>query len=203
MICCRLTRTRCSPQWEVRFSNSRQRPYFYNEGQGISIWEPPTGLSDEELLALPGAHENLHRQPEDSVQASHILIKHSGSRRPSSWKEVRELTIHKLCDRVLAYFHAYMVQKNITRSKEEALTELQAIQEQLRSATPEEMPALFAQIATTESHCSSHSHGGDLGPFKRGQMQKPFEDTSFSLPVGGLSDIIETDSGVHLILRTA
>lgn len=96
-----------------------------------------------------------------------------------------------------------MVQKNITRSKEEALTELQAIQERLRSATPEEMPALFAQIATTESHCSSHSHGGDLGPFKRGQMQKPFEDTSFGLPVGGLSDIIETDSGVHLILRTA
>jgi NIMA-interacting peptidyl-prolyl cis-trans isomerase 1 len=34
-------------------------------------------------------------------------------------------------------------------------------------------------------------------------MQKPFEDNSFSLPVGGMSDIVETDSGVHLILRTA
>ena len=60
----------------------------------------PTGLSDEEIVNLPGARENLHRQPEatqsqsqsqsqpDSVQASHILIKHAGSRRPSSWKEV-------------------------------------------------------------------------------------------------------------------
>lgn len=78
----------CS-QWEVRFSNSRQRPYFYNDAQGTSIWEPPAGLSDEEVLSLPGARENLHRKPEESVQASHLLIKHSGSRRPSSWKEVR------------------------------------------------------------------------------------------------------------------
>lgn len=98
---------------------------------------------------------------------------------------------------------SFTMQSEITRSKEQAILELQEIQEQLRAATPEEMPALFARIATTESHCSSHSHGGDLGPFRRGQMQKPFEDTSFALPVGGLSDIIETDSGVHLILRTA
>jgi NIMA-interacting peptidyl-prolyl cis-trans isomerase 1 len=34
-------------------------------------------------------------------------------------------------------------------------------------------------------------------------MQKPFEDTSFGLQVGQMSDIVETDSGVHLILRTA
>ena len=34
-------------------------------------------------------------------------------------------------------------------------------------------------------------------------MQKPFEDATFALPVGGLSDIVDTDSGVHLILRTA
>lgn len=46
-------------------------------------------MSDEDIVNLPGARENLHRQPEaDSVQASHILIKHAGSRRPSSWKEV-------------------------------------------------------------------------------------------------------------------
>ena len=33
-------------------------------------------------------------------------------------------------------------------------------------------------------------------------MQKPFEDASFSTPIGTMSDIISTDSGVHLILRT-
>lgn len=37
----------------------------------------------------------------------------------------------------------------------------------------------------------------------RGQMQKPFEDATFSLAVGELSQPVFTDSGVHIILRTA
>jgi NIMA-interacting peptidyl-prolyl cis-trans isomerase 1 len=37
--------------------------------------------------------------------------------------------------------------------------------------------------------------------FGRGQMQKPFEDATFALPVGGLSGIVDTDSGIHIILR--
>lgn len=75
-------------------------------------------------------------------------------------------------------------------------------QEALKSGPPETLASRFATLASTESHCSSHTHGGDLGPFKRGQMQKPFEDTTYALAVGEMSDIVETDSGVHLILRT-
>lgn len=44
---------------------------------------------------------------------------------------------------------------------------------------------------------------GDLGSFTRGQMQKPFEDATFVLSVGGLSNIVDTDSGIHIILRLA
>ena len=98
---------------------------------------------------------------------------------------------------------AFIAQPMITRSKEEAITLLRTHQEELASVQSEQLPSKFAKIASTESHCSSHSHGGDLGPFKRGQMQKPFEDTTFGLKVGQMSDIVETDSGVHLILRTA
>jgi len=41
------------------------------------------------------------------------------------------------------------------------------------------------------------------GTFGRKQMQKPFEDATYTLKVGELSEIVDTDSGVHTILRTA
>lgn len=41
-----------------------------------------------------------------------------------------------------------------------------------------------------------------IGRFGRGQMQKPFEEATFALEVGEISDIVDTDSGVHIILRT-
>lgn len=62
--------------------------------------------------------------------------------------------------------------------------------------------ASFADLAQKYSDCSSARRGGDLGPFGRDAMQKPFEEAAFSLKVGELSEPVFTDSGVHIILRT-
>jgi hypothetical protein len=48
----------------------------------------------------------------------------------------------------------------------------------------------------------SAAKAGDLGEFGPGQMQAPFEHATYALRVGDLSDIVQTDSGVHIILRT-
>ena len=42
-----------------------------------------------------------------------------------------------------------------------------------------------------------------MGEFGRGDMMKPFEDASYALKVGEISGIVETDSGAHIIKRTA
>ncbi|KAL3376190.1 hypothetical protein AABB24_002903 [Solanum stoloniferum] len=115
----------------------------------------------------------------DKVKASHILIKHQESRRKFSWKDPEGRVI-----------------SNTT--KEAAVSQLKSIREDIVSGK-----AKFQDIAATHSHCSSAKRGGDLGSFGKGQMQKPFEEATFALKVGKISDIVETESGVHIILRTA
>ena len=61
----------------------------------------------------------------------------------------------------------------------------------------------FARIAHEVSECSSAGKGGDLGVFGRGDMQKAFEDATYALQVGDISDLVDSDSGIHIILRTA
>ena len=70
--------------------------------------------------------------------------------------------------------------------------------------SPTHSRALHASLqAAKESDCGSAQSGGDLDFFGRGAMQKPFEDATFALAVGQMSGIVDTDSGVHIILRTA
>jgi NIMA-interacting peptidyl-prolyl cis-trans isomerase 1 len=91
-------------------------------------------------------------------------------------------------------------QKNITRSKEEAIEILKGYETEIKGSSA--FADKFAELATDHSDCSSHAKGGDLGWFGPGQMQKAFEDAAFGLEVGKMSEIISSDSGVHLVLRT-
>ena len=53
----------------------------------------------------------------------------------------------------------------------------------------------FAQISKTSSEAQTAAEGGDLGTFKRGQLNKVFEDATFGLKTGEVSDPIRTKQG--------
>ena len=109
------------------------------------------------------------------IECSHLLVKHRDSRRPSSWR-----------------------QNKIVRTKAEALKIIQKLKKKIVSGK-----ITFADLASEYSDCSSARRRGELGLFGRGVMQKPFEDAAFALKVGELSEPVYTDSGIHIIFRTA
>uniref|UniRef100_A0A023GFF9 Peptidyl-prolyl cis-trans isomerase n=1 Tax=Amblyomma triste TaxID=251400 RepID=A0A023GFF9_AMBTT len=152
--------------WEREVSRSTGQPYYVNLVTNETQWEVPTEAAQD---------EPLERQPQETVQCSHLLVKHRDSRRPSSWRE-----------------------SVITRTREEALTLAKIYRKYVVAGK-----ATFDELARYYSDCSSAKKKGDLGIFGRGATQKPFEDAAFALQVGELSEPVFTESGVHIILRTA
>ena len=71
---------------------------------------------------------------EGKIRAAHLLIKHKDSRRPSSWR-----------------------QKEITRSKEEAIAVIKQHESRIKSGE-----ISLGELATAESDCSSARKRGDL-----------------------------------------
>jgi peptidyl-prolyl cis-trans isomerase C len=73
--------------------------------------------------------------------------------------------------------------------------------EQARGRKAEEV---FGEYAKKYSVCPSKATGGDLSFFPRvGAMVEPFAKAAFDLPPYGMSDVVQTEFGVHLILCTA
>lgn len=82
--------------------------------------------------------------------------------------------------------------------KEAVRVKAAALLEQVRKS-----PASFAEVAKAQSQDpGSAANGGDLDFFARGAMVKPFEDVVYALPKGGISDLVETEFGFHIIQLT-
>ena len=164
---------------------------YFNSTTQESRWDPPPGTNSEVLKAYMATHysssdlkheagppqqqqRNNTSSEEPKIRVSHLLVKHKDSRRPSSWKESK-----------------------ITRTKDEAIKTILAHEARIRAGI-----VSLADLSVSESDDPSARKGGDLGWFGKGKMQKEFEDAAFSLQVGELSRVVETQSGVHLVERT-
>ncbi|MFA6528963.1 MAG: protein translocase subunit SecF [Candidatus Gracilibacteria bacterium] len=83
------------------------------------------------------------------------------------------------------------------RTKDEAYSLISEIKE--KAANGEDFAALAQQYS---EDTGSASNGGDLGFFTKGKMVAEFETAAFTLPVGEISEIVETQFGYHLIKVT-
>jgi parvulin-like peptidyl-prolyl isomerase len=85
----------------------------------------------------------------------------------------------------------------VTRTQEEARALIDQIAADVAAGS-----ITFADAAREYSDCPSGAEGGDLGAFGRGAMVQPFDEAAFALGVGEMSDVVQTQFGYHLILRT-
>ncbi|MGL6104675.1 peptidylprolyl isomerase [Romboutsia sp.] len=68
-----------------------------------------------------------------------------------------------------------------------------------RAKGGEEFSALAKEFSDDKG---SGSQGGDLDYFGKGEMVKPFEDAAFSMKVGDISALVESEYGYHIIKLT-
>lgn len=88
----------------------------------------------------------------------------------------------------------FLTQNKSEQEKAEIRQKAEAVLKEARGG------ADFGQLAQMHSEDpGSKDKGGLYENFTRGQMVKPFEDASFDLPIGNISDLVETDFGYHII----
>ena len=99
-------------------------------------------------------------------------------------------------ERVLAQHILITPDGDTQASKDEAKKKISDIRERVINGKK------FEDEAAAHSMCPSGQEGGSLGWFSRGMMVPEFDAAAFSMKVGDVSDIIETQFGYHIIYKT-
>ena len=98
---------------------------------------------------------------------------------------------------LVSYKDALRAAPGIGRSKAEARA--RAEEAQKRAVAGEDFKALVKQYSDEPG---AADRGGDLGKFDRQSMVPAFANAAFALKVGEVSQVVETQFGFHVILRT-
>jgi len=83
-------------------------------------------------------------------------------------------------------------------SKQQARQRIEQIAADVRAGK-----TTFEEAARQHSACPSAAAGGDLGPFRFGDMVPSFARAAFATEVGQISDVVATRFGYHVIKVTA
>ncbi|RYQ82677.1 hypothetical protein Ahy_B10g101257 [Arachis hypogaea] len=114
---------------------------------------------------------NSHGGNGGEVRASHILVKHQGSRRKASWKDPEGQVI-----------------RNTTRDS--IISQLKAFRDNIVS-----VKSKFEDIASRSSNCSSTNRAGELGSIRVYCRIKP----SFQAEYKNIIDFIGEDGSLFIL----
>ena len=94
---------------------------------------------------------------------------------------------------LIQYKGAQRAEESVTRTKAQARTLIDDIAKRLQSGSD------FTTIAKNESDGPSKQNSGSLGVIKPGQVSMEFDKVAFALKQDGVSGVVETPFGFHII----
>lgn len=133
---------------------------------------------------LPSAKRPRIEQEKQQVRIRHVLMKHRDCK--SSMDKVRN--------------------KPVTRTRAQAERALRQVLIEIQ-LDPKQRSQRFCQRCRELSECPSCLKGGDMvGDIdwvRKGKMGAAFDEVAFALQVGQLSDLVDSEAGIHILWRTA
>jgi peptidyl-prolyl cis-trans isomerase D len=158
--------------------------------------------TDEQMAAYHKANENEFRAPEQAQIEYVVLDLDTIAKRTSvSEDDLRKsyeqnIARYTVAEERRASHILVKAPKDAPKAeRDKAKAKADALLEQVRKA-----PATFADVAKKNSDDpGSAERGGDLDFFGRGAMTKPFEDATYAMKPGEISNVIETEFGFHII----
>jgi peptidyl-prolyl cis-trans isomerase D len=158
--------------------------------------------TDAELAAFHKANENDFRAPEQA-QIEYVVLDVDAiaSRLSVPEEELRKsyeqnasrYTVAE--ERRASHILVKAAKDAPAAERQKAKAKADALLEQVRKA-----PATFAEVAKKNSDDpGSAERGGDLDFFGRGAMVKPFEDATYAMKAGEISNVVESEFGYHII----
>ncbi|MCY3630025.1 MAG: peptidylprolyl isomerase [Bacteroidetes bacterium] len=120
--------------------------------------------------------------------------------------EILEPMVRDIYEKRKEYVHASHIMAIFSSNTPSPADTLRAwnkmltLQDSLREGTPfGDLAERMSEDPSASSPTSIRGYRGDLGWFTGGQMIEPFEIAAYNTPVGGVSDIIRSSYGYHIL----
>lgn len=180
-----------------KFPEKKQLRAFLKKNQ-MELEEYKDKLRREEFRDLNALREQVTQKKLKEMVESRATV--SDEELKDSYKEVRASHILIKPEDAKAKLEqaAGEAKTEVTEEQADAAARKQAEELLAKVKAGED----FAKLAKAHSGCPSAEKGGDLDWFKRGSMVKEFEEAAFKLQPGGVSEIVKTAFGYHIIKVT-
>lgn len=152
----------------------------------------PVEKAPEKAVEAPKPEADAKAGPNAEVAANCIAT--ANAQRAKFSGEPPKVTVKHI---LVKYSGAKKAEASITRTREEACLRALEVRDKIREGADfEEMVKEYSEEP------GAASRGGSVGAVERADVVKPFADAAFELSINQMSDIVETEFGFHLIVRS-